>query len=690
MADSNIFSNLADPLIGMSVERLKHSLKRHGDKQLRQSALLRNSIDHLLTRHRDWQSETKLLASISLEIEWMAAPPDLNRQGNVTLFKTNNGELGALVWEAGHWNLLDADGKTRVPPHKFNTQIIESVQLRLPVTSTQADISGMAAMADLLKTAWIEIGIGSLIINVGMLLLPLFSMLVYDKVVNNGVFETLWALTIGMLIYIGTDISMRLIRAWSMENLAHQLSRNADQTLWQKILHQAEFRMGFSRLLTYYRDLSVSRDFISSYYLLALVDMPFLLLYLVAMAVIAWPLAITTIILVICYTVLSHLVQRQLTAASKQVEQIQASKLSFLSESLQSLDMIKTSPRQRHFEHQWQTLSSESALQDARRRYTGNMSNLLASTLSTLTSVTILVVGAYLIDAKLLTVGGLIASNLLASRAMSIVTAFYTVFGKWQDFKRASSKLDVEISNKVTDQTVSRTQVQGDIQIINASKTYAGHLPCLQNIRLQIQSGERVALLGKPGAGKTTLLRALSGLVKLDQGSILIDGLDSNQIAQHDRSLWLAWKGQEPSLFAGTLEENLLVSGMHVNSPELQRAIWITGLDDEFKSGKLSLGMSIDERGSNLSGGQRQKIALARALAQPAKIVLLDEPTQGLDPDTERAFAQRLQQALPADTTLIMSTHSTTLLSLTQRVIALDQGRVIADGPTEKLLAAQT
>jgi ATP-binding cassette subfamily B protein/ATP-binding cassette subfamily C protein LapB len=171
-----------------------------------------------------------------------------------------------------------------------------------------------------------------------------------------------------------------------------------------------------------------------------------------------------------------------------------------------------------------------------------------------------------------------------------------------------------------------------------------------------------------------------------DQGQILIDGLDQRDIAPADRARWMAWKSQDPALFAGTLEENLRVSGSASGSERLRLAMWTSGLEDEFNSGRMSLGMRLDERGSNLSGGQRQKVALARTFAQPCRILLLDEPTLGLDPDTERQLAERLPGLLGPGDLLIMTTHSAIMLNMVNRVIALDGGRIVADGPREQLL----
>jgi ATP-binding cassette subfamily B protein/ATP-binding cassette subfamily C protein LapB len=207
----------------------------------------------------------------------------------------------------------------------------------------------------------------------------------------------------------------------------------------------------------------------------------------------------------------------------------------------------------------------------------------------------------------------------------------------------------------------------------------------LDKVAFSLAPGERVGLLGRPGSGKSTLLRCMAGLGQPDAGQILIDGVALSDIAASDRARWLAYKAQDPVLFAATLDENLRVSGCRPESPRFTQALWASGLDDELRSGRMTLGMAIAERGANLSGGQRQKVALARVLAQQASILLLDEPTLGLDPDGERQFAERLPELL-GDGVLVVSTHSVVLLSVVQRVIALDAGRIVADGSKERIL----
>jgi ATP-binding cassette subfamily B protein/ATP-binding cassette subfamily C protein LapB len=310
---------------------------------------------------------------------------------------------------------------------------------------------------------------------------------------------------------------------------------------------------------------------------------------------------------------------------------------------------------------------------------------MLATIIQTVTTVTILTTGVYLINARMLSIGELIACNLLAGRALALVASLYVVMGKWQDFMQAAKRMESSLETVRDRDYTPRSEIRGDISVIGVGKHYEGRPAALESVTFSITPGERLALLGRPGAGKSTLLRCFGGLCRPDTGRILVDGLALEDIARFDRVRWLAFKAQDPAVFAGTLEQNLRISGCK-DPDRFSAALWASGLETEFSNGRMSLGMQLDERGNNLSGGQRQKVALARVLAQPCRIMLLDEPTLGLDPESERLLAERLPKLLDQTSILIMTTHSPVMLKTVQRIIALDGGKVVADGPREKLV----
>jgi ATP-binding cassette subfamily B protein/ATP-binding cassette subfamily C protein LapB len=654
------------------------------------AARLRLALGQLVTKTNNWPAQAKRLEHEGLAAHHLESSlrEILELPGDLALIRLYAGGFLLLNRTLNRWQTLNAFGQPISDvPDSAGESLAEAVVMRIP----RGNIGGLSldslrALWPALRAAWIEVGLASLLINSGQLLLPLFSMLVYDKVVNNGVFETLWALTLGMAIYMATDAGMRIVRAWSTEHIAEDLAQRGDENLWQRLLAQTDISGGIARFLSNYRDLAVARDFVSSTYLLALADLPFLLLYLLAVGLIAWQLVLVAAVLVIVYALMGYALQTRSNRLGQEAEKQNTRKLSYMGEMLSALDVVRTVPGAGIFLRRWRDLSATSASLDGQRRLAASQANALAAVMMTFSTVTMLVAGAYLIEARSLSVGGLIACNLLTARAMALVTSLFMVLGKFEDFKRAAARMESSVALPPERVYTPRTSIIGHIAIIGLKKNYAGRPTALDTVSFKVAPGERIALLGKPGAGKTTLLRCLAGLCKADSGQILIDGLALEDIAQLDRARWMAWKSQDPALFAGTLEDNLRVAGVATNSQRFTQALWVSGLDDELSTGRMTLGMTLEERGGNLSGGQRQKVALARALAQPCNILLLDEPTLGLDPDSERQLAERLPQLLNNKDILIMTTHSAIMLAMTQRVIALDGGRIIADGPRDKLV----
>lgn len=637
-----------------------------------------------------WQRQVRRLNFLKLSARHIAAPlrEVLELPGNLVLLQTSQNYFILLHRSAERWFLIGADGLPLPDLVDVSSEVyVEAVVLQMPDTSTSADgFSSLTALWPALRAAWAEVGLASLFINAGQLLLPLFAMLVYDRIANNALFETLWVLAIGMLLYLLTDAGMRFVRSWTTERIGTDMGLRSDENLWQRLISQKDLPSGgFSRFLTSYRDLSLSRDFVSSSYLLAVADIPFLLLYLLVIGVIAWPLMLLTLTLVVGYGLAGLVLQTRANDVSRQAEQQTSRKLSFMGEILGALDVVRTVPGGTLLLRIWRELTDASARLDARRRLSYSYLGMVSNGMQTFTTVAILVAGVYLIEARLLSIGQLIACNLLAARTMGLVASLFAVTGKWQDFQRAAARLENSLEPQQDHQTTPQPEINGQLRILNLSKQYQGRPIALDNIGFSAAPGERIALLGRPGAGKSTLLRCIAGLCRPDSGQIMIDGLALDNSARIDRVRWLAYKSQDPVIFAGTLEANLRVAGCR-DQARFTAALSVSGLDEEIRNGRMSLGMQLDERGSNLSGGQRQKVALARALAQECRILLLDEPTLGLDPDSERALAERLPDFIGNETLLIMTTHSAIMLSMVHRIIALDGGKLVADGEREKLV----
>lgn len=653
------------------------------------AALLQKVFKHLVTAG-DWSTATNKLERYGLAARFYTGQlrDVLLIPGDLVMLRNSDSSFTLLHRIEQRWQYLAASGVLLPEEVLINgNDNVEAVMMSMPKTDKQSGgFASLTALWPKLRAAWAEVGIACLFINAGQLLVPLFSMLVYDKIAQNGLFETLWALSLGMGLYLVTDMGMRMVRNWATERIGVNLTLRADETLWSKLIAQVDLPAGgFPRFLANYRDLTLSRDFVSSSYLLSIADIPFLFLYLAVIGIIAWQLMIAAVLLVILYAGAGLLLQARQNNLAKEAELQSTRKLTFMGEALGCLDVVRTSPGSGAFLRSWRELAEQSTSSDANRRLAMLHMGMLSSTTYTVTTVVILIAGVYLINAQLLSSGGLIACTLLANRAMALVASLFAVTGKWQDFSRAAARMESSLEAVPERECTPRPDIAGNIEVIGLGRHYEGRPAALEAVSFSIAPGERIALLGRPGAGKSTLLQCLGGLCRPDTGQILFDGLALDDIARIDRVEWLAYKAQDPAVFAGTLEDNLRIAGCRDRN-RLSEAIWASGLEKEFKSGRMSLGMRLDERGSNLSGGQRQKVALARVFAQPSRILLLDEPTLGLDPESERLLAERLPNLLERSAVLVMTTHSSIMLQTVQRVVALDGGRVVADGLREKLV----
>ena len=656
-------------------------------------ALLQKGFRRLVASD-DWSAEIERLERLGLSAKHFTGQLQdaLHIPGDLVLLRNGENGFTLLHRMEQRWLYLAEDGAFL--PNEVNVEAVDNVEaVVMSIPSPKDKSGGFASLAALwpeLRAAWAEVGIASLFINSGQLLLPIFALLIYDKIALNGLFETLWALVFGMCLYLVTDAGMRLIRSWVTERISVDLAQRSDERLWSKMVKQVDLPPGgFPRFISNYRDLTLSRDFVSSSYLLSIADIPFLFLYLGVIGFIAWPLMVAAIVLVLIFSAVGFILYSRQTRLSKEAEQKNTEKLTFMGEALGCLDVVRTSPGSGTFLRSWRGLTEQSTAFDRARRLATHQMTMLSSSMQTVTTVVILTAGVYLINAQLLSIGKLIACNILANRAMAMVASLFAVIGKWQDFKRAAASMESSLEEVEEREYTPRPDIKGSISVIGIGKHFEGRPAALEKVSFTVAPGDRIALLGRPGAGKSTLLRCLGGLSRPDTGHIHVDGLDLDDISRFDRVKWMAYKAQDPALFAGTLEDNLRVSGC-ADQTRYSEAIWASGLESELKSGRMSLGMNLDERGSNLSGGQRQKVALARAFAQPSRILLLDEPTLGLDPEGERMLAERLPKLLDSSSVLIMTSHSPVMLKMVQRIIALDGGRVVADGPREKLVTLPT
>lgn len=530
---------------------------------------------------------------------------------------------------------------------------------------------------------------GGVVTNLLALALPLFGSFIYDKVLGNGVSETLWAMALGVLLALMLDVVVRVLRVLLIERVAVVTEGDIDRALFANLLRKSGPMPPLAVVLDKYKQLLASRDFISSTYLLAATDLPFLLLFLVTIAVAAGPLVLIPI-LIGALAVAANLgatgVARTYDKLARKAGEM---RVSLLTDLLLGREVVVTTDLRGDMSGRWRRASDAAAAASGRSRFWNGLAMAVASSSSSLAYAAVLVGGAYMVDEHLLTSGGLMASTMLTSRAMAMIASVVLLSTRMKEFRLAVSELDQVVPAAAPQDYAPRaSDPSGEIRLADLTwRPRPDTRPVLDGLSLAVRPGEVVGIAGLPGAGKTTLLRLLAGAERPTEGQVLLDMVPVGRWDPRQLARSMGYKPQEAVLFEGTLEANILAGNRHASGEAVKAALERSGLRLAIERGELTLATELGPRGSFLSGGQRQMVALARALLGEPQILLLDEPSTGFDSQLERALAEYVA-SLAGKRTVILSSHSRALLSACTRIIVLQNGKVVADGPRERVLAA--
>ena len=535
-----------------------------------------------------------------------------------------------------------------------------------------------------------EVLICTLIINLVGLFSPFFSMLVFDKVIGNNIPETLWGLAAGMVLFLGLDFLMRFIRLLIIEKSAYRGDAQADGVVLQRLLGQSGGAViSTGALLARYRELAASRDLLSSSYLVAAADLPFAVLFLLAMGLIGGPVVVAPVVIGGALIALSLALRGPIARRNQEAQAMEGLRLGLLAEIVTHLDLIRTSRLRALFDRRWSALADQSSEARSRGRLLTGLNYAALSEGAMLIWVAVIVIGALMTEANLLTVGGLTACSILSNRIGGQVSSLVILVGRYDVHRRAKARFDESLAPAAaaTASLPPRT-MDGGYHVHGLGFRFPGDRPAvLDQLSLQITPGERIGVVGRNGSGKSTLLRCLAGALAPTSGAVMIDGVNISAFDPAWRAGWLAYKPQDPLLFEGTLEQNIVGDETAWDRQRLRRALHLSGLAEAVARGELSLDLAVAAGGANLSGGQRQSVALARSLMVEARVMILDEPTAGIDHELETLVAGRIAEA-SRDCTLVVATHSVSLLGQLDRLIVLDRGRIVADGPTRSILVA--
>lgn len=534
----------------------------------------------------------------------------------------------------------------------------------------------------------------ALMINLFAMAFPIFSMNVYDRVVPNHAVETLWVLAIGVTLVLGSDLFMRLMRSHFVDEASARIDVQISGTLMERVLGmKLENRpLSVGSFASNLRGFEQVRDFIASSTVTALIDLPFSLLFVV---VIAWicPWLVLPVISVFCLIVVAaYVLQHRLHELSQSTYQAAAQRNATLVESLTGIETIKSQGAEGQIQSRWERTNQFLSTLNVRMRGLSSSAMYMTATLQQMVSVSIILIGVYLITDKSLTMGGLIASSMLASRALAPAGQIVGLLMQYQGARTALESL-----NKIMDQPVERPEqsafiqrreFKGEIEFRHVSFAYPGRQDsALNDVSFKIAPGEKVALIGKVGSGKSTIQKLILGLYQPKEGSVLLDGIDMRQLDPADVRRNVGYVSQDVTLFYGTLRDNIVFGNPHAQDDAIVAATEAAGLAEFVQRHPQGFDMQVGERGELLSGGQRQGVGVARAVLHNAPVLLLDEPTSAMDFSTEAFVTQKIG-AFAQGKTVVLVTHRTSMLAFVDRVIVIDQGKVVADGPRERIMQA--
>ena len=363
-----------------------------------------------------------------------------------------------------------------------------------------------------------------------------------------------------------------------------------------------------------------------------------------------------------------------------------------LVESLTSLETIKTQGAEGVVQNKWEQTSAFLARTNAQMRLLSASATNGAMIVTQLVSVALIIAGVYLIQQRLLTMGGLIAITMLGGRAIAPLGQAVGLLMQFQNARMSLETLDKLMAQPVERPDASafihRPEILGDIEFRNVSFSYPGQgEAALQNVSLHIAPGEHVVVIGRTGSGKTTLQKLMLGLYQPTDGVVRIDGIDLRQLDPADLRRNVGFVGQDATLFYGTLRENISIGAPYADDSTIVAAAEVAGLTQFVNRHPKGFDMLIGERGESLSGGQRQEVAIARAVLMEPPVLIFDEPTSAMDFTTENGFKERLKR-YAAHKTVVIVTHRTSLIDLATRIIVVDSGRIVADGPREQVVEA--
>lgn len=530
--------------------------------------------------------------------------------------------------------------------------------------------------------------LATVLTNVFAAVIPFYTMSVYDRVLPNNALDSLWVLTGAVVVVALFDLVVKMLRSYLLESAA----RKADVAMSSHVFAQALRLRAANRpasggvLANIVRDFESVREFVTSSTLTVLGDVPFMLFFLVLIALIGHWLVLVPLVLIPLTVAVSMLIRRPLTRILGSSMQESAQRTAHLFEVMNGVDTIKSLGAEAWARRQWEMLTVKISGNSVQMREWTSFGTYISLLVTNLSSILIVMFGALMIGAGDLTMGQLIAVSMLAGRAITPATQIAALIVRYEQTRQALDALD-KIMESPTDETTDSLhlpRLAGRLDFRDVHFAYPEGAPLLKGLNLTIRPGERIGFIGRIGSGKSTLFKLLLNLYGPDQGTVMVDGIAVNQLEPQSLRRQVGYVPQDVVLFHGDIRENILLGGSQASDEQLLEALRLSCLDETLTQLPKGLGTQVGERGDRLSGGQRQAVSIARALVQKPRMLLLDEPSSMMDPATEARLIDNLRSI--KGITMLLVTHRMAMLPLVDRLVVLDQGRVVMDGPRNEVL----
>jgi len=536
--------------------------------------------------------------------------------------------------------------------------------------------------------------IAALLINLFAMAMPLFTMNVYDRVVPNNAVETLWVLAAGIGLVTIFNTILGTARAHVVDSASKRVDVRLSAQIMERVLDlRLEGRpVSVGSFAANLRSFESIRDFIASATITTLVDLPFILLFLAALVWISPWMILPPLAAIVLILLVSLAAQARMESLTMSSFQASSQRNATLVEALTGLESVKTLNAQSAIQRNWERATEFIAQTGGKLKLISSSAVGFVQACQQLVSISVVIIGVYQVQDSAMSMGGIIAASMIAGRCLAPLGQVAGLLMQYQNARTSLASIDnymkLPVERPPESEFLHRPVFHGGLEFRDVSFVYPGaRQPALKKVSFKLKPGEKVGIIGRIGSGKTTLEKLALALYQPTEGAVLLDGVDIRQIDPADVRRAIGYVPQDPLLFYGSLKHNLAMGAPYADDATILAAADTAGVTEFANLHPDGFDMVIGERGESLSGGQRQSVAVARALINDPPILLLDEPSSNMDHQSEAQLRQRLKAA-SANKTVLLITHRTALLELVDRLIVIDNGHIVADGPKEQVVEA--